>query len=92
MADTEENLNILARLEAIEAYIAGRQEQQLSYPLDLASRSVLEEIRSEGKGSTTKTQVYTDSAGNTVAAPKAYAATWLLRLADGTLIEVPSLV
>lgn len=67
-----------------------RETQQLSYPVDDASRNALGAAFKIGLGSTTKTQVYTDSHGDTLTGPKAYLGT-VIFLADGTQYEIPYL-
>lgn len=85
-------------LELLKAQVAELMEwkrertlQQLRYPVDEVSKSALGAAVYVGVGSTTKTQAYVDSRGDSVTAPKAYAQTVLL-LANGTQYEFPSLI
>lgn len=67
-----------------------RQVQQLSLPVDDASRNALGAIVSSSGAQSTLTQSYTDSNGDSVTAPKAYAGT-IFVLKDGTTYEIPYL-
>lgn len=65
-----------------------KELQQISFPLDDASRNNLGVIASGGEGSTTKTQTYTDSAMDTHTGPKAYLGTIILKV-GATNYEIP---
>lgn len=81
----------LQMLQELYAWMQEKKNQQLSCPVDDASRNALGAVVVTGAGSTAKTQVYTDSHGDTVTAPKAYAQTFIL-VSNGIQYEVPSLI
>lgn len=78
------------QLKEMWEWYQARKVQQISYPLDDASKASLGVPTSEGPGSTTKTQVINTS-GATATVPAAYVQTVLVRI-DGTQYEFPSLI
>lgn len=76
------------KLNEIYEWMLQKKRQQITMPLDDASRILLGAITYDGAGSTAKTQVYTDSNSDTVTAPKAYTGTLLLVI-EGVRYEVP---
>lgn len=72
------------------AWMQERKRQQISYPLDEASRNSLGAPVYRGAGAATLTQVAVDSNGDTVTVPAAYARSLILEV-DGAQFEVPSL-
>lgn len=85
----------ITQLEVLVAELSqwklNKERQQLSFPVDEASKASLGAGIVTGAGSTSKTQTYTTSDSATVVAPKAYSQTFIL-LANGTQYEVPSLI
>jgi len=79
------------KLDELYAWMQARKVQQLSYPVDDASKRALEVVLGQGLGNTAKTQVYTDSHGDTLTGPKAYVKT-LVVSAGGILYELPSIL
>jgi len=81
-------------LQEVFNYIQERKRQQISFPLDEASRNTVFDgslIGDDlGNGSTALTQVYTDSNSDTHTGPKAYTDTRLIKIGTVT-IEVPYL-
>lgn len=75
-------------LEEVFNWMQQKKVQQISFPLDDASRNASGFASRVGQGSTTKTQTYTDSNGDTLTGPKAYLGT-VIFLADGTQYEIP---
>jgi len=80
------------QLKELYEWMQQRKVQQLSYPVDDASRNSLGVPVGNGTGSTTKTQALslTGNAQN-INVPAAYAQTFLL-VVDGVRYEVPSLI
>lgn len=78
-------------LTELYQWMKEKKIQQLSLPVDDASKNALGASIVTGSGSTAKTQVYTTGLGDTVTAPKAYAQTFVM-VANGVIYEVPSLV
>lgn len=78
------------KLNEVYEWVQQRKRQQIVLPLDDPSRTIIGGFQDEGAGSTSLTQQYTDSRGDTHTGPKAYAGTRLW-LADGTRYEVPYL-
>lgn len=76
------------KLNEIYDWMIQKKRQQITLPLDDASRNLLGGVTYDGAGSTATTQVYTDSGSDTVAAPKAYTGTLLLVI-EGVRYEVP---
>ncbi len=76
------------QLQELIAWKEQKERQQLSYPVDDASRSALGATFVTGAGNTALTQVLSATPG---AVPKAYARTFIL-LANGVQYEVPSLI
>lgn len=81
---------LLPKIEEISRWMQERKQQQITLPLDPASRNVIGAPSILRLGSTAKTQVYTDSRGDTVTGPKAYAKTFII-MQNGQQYEVPSL-
>ncbi len=66
--------------------------QQLSLPVDDASRAALGAVTGRGPGSTTKTQtVAVSSTPSNITVPAAYVKTVVVEI-DGTQYEIPSLI
>lgn len=82
----------LQQFNEMYAWFQQRKQQQLSYPVDDASRNALGTPLIDGLGSISLTQVYNVSggAGGTVTAPKAYSDTFIL-VSGGVQYEVPFL-
>lgn len=69
-----------------------KEEQQITYPLDVASKNALGAPYSEGAGSTTKTQsVNVTTTPTSITVPAAYVQTFIL-VVNGVRYEVPSLI
>lgn len=81
----EEFAQLKRDIAELKLWRAVKELQQLSYPLDEASKS--EVVTPQGAGATALTQVYTDSRGDTVTAPKAYAGSEKL-LINGRIREI----
>lgn len=81
---TEEERN---QLKELIEWKQKHEFQQLLYPVDDASKDALG-FRYLGPGNSTLTQVYTDSRGDTVTAPKAYAGSVFVFI-DGRQLEIP---
>lgn len=83
-----------SQVQMLLRFVEEKKRQQISYPLDEASRYALFGSRlvvgDGGNGGTALTQVYTDSNSDTHTGPKAYADTRLLKV-GGVTIEVPYL-
>lgn len=75
------------QLAEMWAWYQERKRQQISFPLDEASKNVVGTFQSSHLGSHTLTQVVTDSNGDTSTVPAAYSGTILLD--DGK--EIPYL-
>lgn len=84
----EQFQEMIHKVDELYEFMMQKKEQQISLPLDDASRNILGGVAYDGGGSTTKTQIYTDSNSDTHTGPKAYAGTILL-LVDGVRYEVP---
>lgn len=69
---------------------AEKERQQITYPLDEASKTGSGALFKAGVGTKALTQVVTDSHGDTVTVPAAYAGTRLIRV-EGEQIEIPYL-
>lgn len=80
----------LAQFQEMYQWFQQRKVQQLSLPVDDASRNALGAIVASSGAQSTLTQDYTTSDAATVTAPKAYAGTIFI-LKDGTTYEVPYL-
>lgn len=83
-------------LEKLQEQVAGllewkrqRETQQLSYPVDLASKTALGVPTGVGPGSKTLTQTI-NTAGATASVPAAYAGTVIIEI-EGTQYELPYL-
>lgn len=73
------------------AWFKQRQVQQISFPVDEASRNALGVVTRSGPGSSTKTQsVLVSGTPSSITVPAAYAGTIIL-LADGVPFEIPYL-
>lgn len=81
---------LLPKIEEFYRWMQEKKQQQITLPLDLASRGVLNAPSIIKLGATAKTQVYTDSRGDTLTGPKAYAKTFII-VQNGQQYEVPSL-
>lgn len=76
-----------SKLDELYEWMQARKEQQISYPLDDISMQILvSSVIGLGAGSTALTQTYTDSRGDTVIAPKAYAGSRIIKI-NGTKYE-----
>lgn len=80
----------LQKFNEMYSWFQERKQQQLSYPVDDASKNALGAGVVTGLGSTALTQVYVDSNSDTVTAPKEYAGTVVI-VANGVQYEVPYL-
>lgn len=67
-----------------------REIQQISFPIDEASKNVLNAVTPEGNGTSTLTQSYSVSGGGggSITGPKAYVTSVFIRV-DGRILEVP---
>jgi spore coat protein U-like protein len=77
-------------LQEIYEWMQEKKKQQISYPLDDASRNALGVLSVTGNGASALTQVYTDSNTDTHTGPKAYADT-LIVVFEGAQYEIPYL-
>lgn len=88
------NEEIITRLNRVEEWIARKEKQQLSYPLDEVSKNVVSDgsgIVSRGNGSHATTQsIVIASTPATIDVPAAYAGTVKL-LIGGVVREIPYL-
>lgn len=84
----------LAKFNELVRWMEEKKTQQISFPLDEASKNTVFDgtpIGDDlGNGATALTQVYTDSNSDTHTGPKAYADTRLIKIGTVT-IEVPYL-
>lgn len=69
---------------------ASKEQQQISYPLDDASKYGSKGLFKVANGVKTLTQVVTDSRGDTVTVPAAYTGTKLVVI-EGEQVEIPYL-
>ena len=76
------------QLNQVFEWMQQRKVQQLSYPVDDASRNSLGAAIVTGAGTTALTQTLASTPG---AVPKAYARTFIL-VSNGMQYEVPSLI
>ena len=80
----------LQQFNEMYAWFQQRKVQQISFPLDDASKNGMGVPLITGLGSIALTQVYVDSGGDTVTGPKAYSDTFIL-VSGGVQYEVPFL-
>lgn len=80
--------DLLEQVKELQSWKERREAQQLSYPVDDASRNALKALTSTGPGTSALTQVLSGTPG---AVPKAYAKTFFVEI-DGVLAEIPSLI
>jgi len=90
--EKEKMAQLEAQVTLLMEYMNARKIQQISFPLDEASKTSLGVPTSEGAGSTalTENRSLTGNA-QTISVPKAYVQTILVRI-NGALYELPSLV
>lgn len=93
----EKQQELLKSVESLKAQVnvllewkSEREVQQLTLPVDDASRAALRAITGVGPGSTTKTQVI-DTSGATAIVPAAYVQTVVVEI-GGSQYEIPSLI
>lgn len=79
------------KLEEVYQWVQDRKVIQLTTPVDDISKANLGALTYVSSGLTTKTQVYTDTNGDTLTGPKAYVKT-LVVSAGGILYELPSIL
>jgi hypothetical protein len=79
---------LTSQVEELLSWKERRETQQLSYPVDDASRNALKAVVSTGTGTSALTQILSGVPG---AVPKAYAKTFFVEI-DGVLAEIPSLI
>ena len=80
------------KVKELEAYISERKKQQISFPLDVASKTALGSPYGEGVGTSTLTQsVNVPATPTAISVPAAYAQTFIL-IVNGVRYEVPSLI
>lgn len=77
-------------LTELYEWMQQRKVQQLSYPVDDASRGAMRALTASSGTSSALTQEYTDNGGDKVIAPKAYAGTTFVSV-DGVIREIPYL-
>ena len=78
-----------SKIDELYAWMLERKKQQISMPLDLASQNLIAgNVSDVGAGSTTLTQTYTDSHGDTVTAPRHFTGTEILKV-NGVNREFP---
>lgn len=80
----------LSKLNELYAWMLDRKRQQLSFPVDDASRAAMGALIITSGTSSTLTQVYTDTRGDQVTAPKAYAGSFFAVI-EGQVREIPFL-
>ena len=90
---SEEIAKLQQQVQELLEWKKKKEEQQISYPLDIASRTALGAPYGEGAGSSSLTQSYSvvGGGGGTVTAPKAYASSFFI-VVNGVRYEVPSLI
>lgn len=90
--EKEKMAQLEAQVTVLMQYMNARKVQQISYPLDDASKTSLGVPIGEGPGSTALTE-NRSLTGNvqTISVPKAYVQTVLVRI-DGASYELPSLI
>lgn len=79
-----------AQVAELMAWKAARERQQISLPLDDASKLSSGAYFRVGVGTHALTQVVTDSHGDTVTVPAAYSGTRFI-IAEGEQVEIPIL-
>lgn len=86
----EERLQQLEReIAELRAWRQLREQQQISYPLDDASRNTIGAVSGAGPGSSTLTQTI-NTAGATASVPAAYAGSIIIAV-EGGQYEIPYL-
>lgn len=87
---TPEIAQLQAQVAELLEWKRQRETQQLSFPVDDASRNALSVVTGNGLGSTALTQTYNviGGGGGAITGPKAYTDTIIL-LVDGGQYEVP---
>jgi len=86
----EEFKKLREDVDTIIKWMNDRKTQQISYPLDEASKNAMGVATLVGPGGHALTQTKTDSGGDTVVVPAAYTGTIIL-LIDGAQYEIPRL-